>query len=237
MNARGKAPESTSPQSAVSPDPSTPATRSTRIYLVRHGEVDATWHGRVYGALDVPLSEKGRREATRAARTLAEVELAAVVSSGLSRTEHLAAELRAPRGLARRDDPELRELERGDWAGLPVADLRARFPGAWEAWFARPSVERPPGGESLGDLFTRVRPRVEHWARAHEGAELALVTHGWVIRVLVCHALGAPFELAPRLDVRTGDIIALRWSTASATPVLEAFALDAPPSSSCSDGA
>ncbi|NOT31084.1 MAG: bifunctional RNase H/acid phosphatase, partial [Planctomycetes bacterium] len=73
--------------SSKKPDPA--ASRwphATRLYLVRHGEVDAAWHGRIYGALDVPLSERGRSEAARAARTLAEVELAAVVSSGLART-------------------------------------------------------------------------------------------------------------------------------------------------------
>lgn len=201
---------------------------STRLYLVRHGEVDAAWQGRIYGALDVPLSERGRQDAQRAVRTLARVELTAVVSSGLARTEHLAASLRAARGLARLDDRELRELERGQWAGLRMDELELRWPGAFAAWFRAPGSERPPGGESLGDLFARVHPRVEHWARAHPGRELALVTHGWVIRVLVCHALAAPFELAPRLDVRTGDVVVVDWPLTGAAPVLAAFALDVP---------
>lgn len=209
----------------------TPAT--TRLYLVRHCEVDAAWHGRIYGALDVPLSERGKGDAERAARVLERIELAAVVSSGLSRTEHLAARLRAPRKLPRLDDPGLRELERGQWAGLHQDEIEARWPGAFAAWFRTPAEDRPPDGESLRDLFARVHPRVEHWARARPGASLALVTHGWVVRVLVCHALGAPFELAPRLDVRTGDIVALDWPLASGAPSLAAFALDAVPDEPC----
>ena len=62
---------------------------------MRHGEVDAAWHGRIYGALDIPLSEQGKREAERVAHALAGTPLAAVVSSGLARTEHLASGLRA----------------------------------------------------------------------------------------------------------------------------------------------
>src|SRR5262245_60312717 len=185
---------------------------ATPIYLVRHGEIEPGWQGRIYGSLDVPLSAHGMDQGRLAARALRSVELGAVVSSGLSRAEHGAACLRAERQLARVDDPELRELERGQWAGLTFSELEARTPGAWSDWFRAPATRRPPGGESLAELFARVEPRVDHWARAHPGRPLALVTHGWVVRVLVCHALRASFDLAPRLDVRTGDISLLHWA-------------------------
>ena len=64
---------------AAIPLPVSPAPSPTRLYLVRHGEVDHAWQGRIYGALDVPLSDAGRRAGERVARTLAGVELAAVV--------------------------------------------------------------------------------------------------------------------------------------------------------------
>lgn len=198
----------------------------TRLYLVRHGEVDPSWHGRLYGALDVPLSERGRREAERVAARLADVPLAAVVSSGLQRAEHGAELLRRTRTLPRADDPALRELDRGTWAGLTREDLDAREPGAFAAWIEAPSSRRPPGGESLADLRARVAPRLAHWAAACPGSALAIVTHGWVIRVAVCEALEAPLELAPRLDVRTGDIVVLDWSSHDGAPELQAFAAD-----------
>lgn len=202
--------------------------RATRLFLIRHGEVESAWQGRIYGSLDVPLSERGRAEGSSVARVLAGTDIEAVVSSGLARTEHMAACLRAARPLGRIDDPVLRELERGEWAGSLPAELEARWPGAWASWFENPSRLRPPGGESLSDLLERVRPRVEHWARLHAGRALAVVTHGWVVRVLVCHALEAPLDVAPRLDVRTGDITVLRWPCGSESerPELEAFALD-----------
>lgn len=201
---------------------------ATQIYLVRHGEVDEAWRHRVYGALDVPLSASGRREAERAARSLSAVDLGAVISSGLSRAEHGAARLRATRGLPRIEDRDLRELERGAWAGLLVRELEQRDPQAWQAWFRSPSRVRPPGGENLEDLLRRALPRIEHWAQAHAGQTIAIVTHGWVVRVLVCHALGASLDLAPRLDVRTGDIAQIRVHRGSTSLIceLEAFGLD-----------
>lgn len=200
----------------------------TRIYLLRHGEVDPAWNGRIYGALDVPLSPHGEREARRAAERLAGVELAAVISSGLTRTEFGAALLRAPRGLARCDDHELRELERGAWAGLTLAELEAREPGAFARWCAAPASERSPGGESLLDLSARVTPRFEHWLARHAGAAFALVVHGWVVRVLLCRVLGLEFDHAVRLDVRTGDLFALTRHPDGSFE-LDGFACDALP--------
>src|SRR5262245_38329927 len=121
----------------------------TRIFLMRHGEIDAGWHGKIYGSLDVPLSERGRRETQAAVASLRGARLAAVASSGLGRTEYAASALRAGRGLPRRDDSALRELDRGEWAGLSLAELEARSPGSWRAWMQAPARTRPPGGESL----------------------------------------------------------------------------------------
>lgn len=199
---------------------------STRVFLIRHGEVEASWHGRIYGSLNVPLSEQGRGEGLRVAKALDGARIANVISSGLERTEHLANCLRADRNLPRIDDPELREIERGEWAGWTRQELEARRPGAWAAWFANPAATHPRGGESLTDLLHRVLPRLEHWAQAARGSSIALVTHGWVVRVLVCNALGAPLNNAPRLDVRTGDIVVLRWPGPSqGAAAVEAFAL------------
>ena len=197
--------------------------RATRLFLIRHGEVDSAWQGRIYGALDVPLSERGREDGLRVAGALRETDLRAVVSA---RTEHMAACLRARRGLSRIDDPALRELERGEWAGRTPSEVEARWPGAWAAWFENPGTARPPGGESLNDLLLRVLPRVNHWCGAHPGASIALITHGWV-RVLVCRVIDAPFDRAPHLDVRTGDVTLIRWPNDDESgPELEAFAVD-----------
>ena len=200
----------------------------TRVYLLRHGEVDPAWNGRIYGALDVPLSAAGEREARRAAERLAGIELASVVSSGLARTEFGAALLRAPRGLSRCDDRELRELARGAWAGLSLAELEAREPGAFARWCAAPARQRSPGGESLVDLWARVEPRFEHWVARHAGTALALVVHGWVVRVILCRVLGLELDHAARLDVRTGDLFALTRQ-ADGRFELDGFACDAVP--------
>ncbi len=203
----------------------------TRVHVVRHGLVAASWRERIYGDLDVPLAPEGEAEAERAAERLRRVSLAAVVSSGLARAEFGAARIRAGRGLARRDEPALRELHRGDWTGLGFDELERREPGAWQRWHAEPEERRPPGGESLADLAARVLPALESICAAHAGAEVAIVSHSWVGRLVAAVALGLPPAACTRLRLPTGAAIAVDWPVGESgqRPTLAGFHLDRPP--------
>jgi broad specificity phosphatase PhoE len=206
-------------------------TRPTRIHLVRHGRVEDAWRGRIYGDLEVGLAPEGEEEARRAALRLSGVSLAAVVSSGLARAEFGAALLRSGRGLPRRDEPDLREIDRGGWRGSTFGDVERAAPGSIAAWRGDPAF-RPPGGESLADLLARVRARLDALAAEFAGLELAVVAHSWVGRVAACAALDLGPEAAHRFDLPTGGLVVLDWPpdpSGGLRPSLAAFAADAPP--------
>ena len=181
------------------------------MFLVRHGEVDAAWRDHIYGCLDVALSERGREEAVAAAERLRGESLAAVVSSGLARSDYGADRLNDERGVERIRRSELRELDRGDWAGRPVAHIEAKEPGALARWARRPSSIRAPGGESLADVDARVFGFLDELARAYAGESIAVVAHLWVIRVTVCRALDLHLDHAPRLELETGGMVVVDW--------------------------
>ncbi|MCB2043769.1 MAG: histidine phosphatase family protein, partial [Rhodoferax sp.] len=65
---------------------------TTRIIAVRHGETDWNAGGRIQGMRDVPLNDKGRWQADRAARQLADSDeaVAAIYSSDLARAYQTA---------------------------------------------------------------------------------------------------------------------------------------------------
>ena len=185
----------------------------TRIYLVRHGTVAPTWHGRIYGDLDVPLSAAGQDEARAVAELLRERPLSRVVSSGLSRAQFGAEAIGRARAkpLEVRVDPRWREISRGTWAGLTFQELEDRDPGAWERWSADPAEVRPPGGESLGDLLARVLPAARELVRECPGQEVAVVAHGWTLRTLVAAALGWDLAACARLVMPPASLCALDW--------------------------
>lgn len=186
----------------------------------------------------MPLSGFGQAEARRIAACLAREPLDQVVSSGLERAEYGAARIRRDRGLDRRDEPALRELARGAWAGRRFADLQPDEAAAWGAWTRDPARQRPPGGESLSDLDERVVPCIDALAGEFAGGTVAIVAHSWVLRVLVARTLGLELGAAVRLDLPTGSLTTVDWPAGGlergrggwgTRPVLAAFDADAPP--------
>lgn len=200
------------------------------VYLVRHGEVDPAWRSRIYGSLDVELSAGGRHEARSSARILRDAPIERVISSPLRRARFTADLVAGARGLEVHEHPDLREIDRGDWAGLTFAELEERDPGAHRRWLDAPLHTRPPGGESLGDLAERVRlALVATIEDAPQGPpRTAVVTaHGWVVRTLLCAAIGVPYDAADRLRMRTGSVHAIVWRDGAARQLL-GLDLDAP---------
>lgn len=183
----------------------------TRLHLVRHGRVDARWSGRLYGDLDVELSDEGRAQARRAAQRLAERPLDRVVSSDLARARYGAECIAEGRELEVSSDPALREISRGEWAGRQIEELRRERPGALEAWFEDPEAARPPGGESIADLRARVLPALAGLVAAHPGGEVAVVAHGWVIRATLGWVLGLPSTALTKLHVPPASIATIDW--------------------------
>jgi len=186
--------------------------RSTRLYLLRHGEVDGHWRDRIYGRLDVPLSTRGHEQCARIAEAFRGRTLRAVISSGLARAEAAALALRAERPeLARRDEPDLVELDRGPWAGRSKSELRASEPAGFERWERSRGVLGPPGSETLEELAARVVPRVTSLAREFEGGAIAVVAHLWVTRAAVCAALGLPVARAAQIALPPGGCAVIDW--------------------------
>jgi broad specificity phosphatase PhoE len=155
-----------------------------RLLLLRHGE--STWNaaGRWQGQADVPLSPLGERQAHEAAARLSAGDFSRLISSHLQRARRTAEILAAPLGLAVEIDPELREIDVGEWQGLTRAEIHARAPGALADWSEGRS-ESTPGGETRTHLTERARSAlVRASAPAAPGDRILLVSHGALIRNL-----------------------------------------------------
>lgn len=169
------------------------------LYLVRHGEPVAT--DLFYGHADVPLSERGRRQAEAAARALEPVSLSAIYCSDLSRAL-VGAELLAAHGEARPTPiaaRALREMHLGVLEQVPFADGRARVPElAGRSYDDMLDFRMPGGGESVRDLADRVLPYVADLFARHarppadtgRPPSIAVVAHNTVNRVILACAAG-----------------------------------------------
>lgn len=174
------------------------------LILLRHGESEANAKGLLVGRDDPPLTVRGKKQAEAAARQLLseqhDLTHAVVYTSPLGRARDTAAVLLRALALdpgALRVDERLIELDYGAFDGLAPS---AVDDAAWAAWRADPSY-RPPGGESLAELFARVEGWCEQVAEQAGDGLVVAVSHVSPIKAATCWALGTDPLLSWRMTL------------------------------------
>jgi alpha-ribazole phosphatase len=176
----------------------------TTLYLIRHGATEGNHEKRYKGSIDVPISQEGIEQVKRTAEfirlELQGRSLAAVYSSPLSRALDSAGLIAAPYGIEPVVDNDLRERHFGIWEGMTWADIRGKYPLEFQSWADNPLEHSPVGGESSIEVRDRIMPVVEEIISRHGDEEIAIVAHGGVNRVILCHLLGIPLEHMFRIE-------------------------------------
>lgn len=198
--------------------------RSTRLVLIRHGH--ALGNGGsgspavLQGRTDSPLSGLGRQEVrSLLAHLRSGPAFAAIYSSPLRRAKHTAAPL-SLQGLGSLHlCPQLQEIDCGTLDGMPVDDVRRRFPELWASNLRQQDEDfRWPGGESYREFRERCLTIVAELASRHSG-RIALVTHAGVIGQVLGAAAGlSPARWEPFRPGHTA-ITELEWSAGRSTVV------------------
>jgi len=156
------------------------------IYLLRHGDTDATEKGYFAGWTDVPLSLKGERRINKVREILKGVEFERVFVSPLCRTQETARLVAPSESWEVRE--EIKERYFGSWEGKRWEDLEQESPEEVKRWREAPFRFTPPGGESFQAVLERVVPFWEELVRGSEERVL-VVTHGGVIRSIFAYLL------------------------------------------------
>lgn len=86
-------------------------------------------------------------------------------------------------------DPELREIDFGQWENRRFAETAAVSPALVEQWARFDTDFTFPEGENVGQFLRRVRAAADRLIGTSADTVLA-VTHGGVIRTMICHLLG-----------------------------------------------
>jgi broad specificity phosphatase PhoE len=142
------------------------------------------------------LNDEGRLQAQVAAAQLDGVNLAGVYSSDLSRAIDTAEPIARAHGLEVVTDPAFREIDQGEWEGLGLKEIRARWPELWGP--ARHYGQRP-GGESPEQVQKRALEGLARVVERHNGGAVAIVSHGGTIRWIAADALGYDLEGSARI--------------------------------------
>jgi glucosyl-3-phosphoglycerate phosphatase len=150
-----------------------------RLVLLRHGQTADNAAGIWQGHRDSVLSDLGREQAAGAAGALAAYRPRLVVSSDLQRARDTAEAVAAACGLPVRLDPQLREVDVGQWQGRSTAQVRESHPELLAAMGRGEDIRRGATGETLAELAVRVGAALEDVAAELQPHELAVVVgHG-----------------------------------------------------------
>ena len=176
-----------------------------RFWLIRHAVVEENARSVLYGTMDVALCPDGLVSQAEVFRALATrlPKPAIWLVTPLSRTRRTAEQI-ALAGYPQPDlqiEPAFLEQALGDWQGLPHAQVAGLLKRPAHAFWPMAGAERPPGGESMGDVIARVGPAMESLACAHAGADVIVVSHGGAIRAAVAHALRIGAEQALHFSI------------------------------------
>jgi len=177
----------------------------TVLYLIRHGETEGAEKRRYKGSIDVPLSENGIRQMEQVSAYMPNT-LTAVYCSDLQRATRSAEVIAKPHSLSPVIVPSFRERNFGIWEGMSFDEIQLKYPDEFNAWAVNPLQFSPMQGESTFTMSERVLNSLEEIIRNHEGEHIAIVAHGGVNRIILCHLLGIPLENIFRIDQDYGAL-------------------------------
>lgn len=177
----------------------------SRFFLVRHGET--IWHhgNRYAGSTDIPLTPLGHEQAQKLARWAATARLTHLYASSMQRAIATATPSSEATGLAINIEPRIREIGFGRAEGMTSDEMKAAFPEERAAFLRDPAANFLPGGEDPREVVARASAGFADIAAAcGNDARILVVAHNTMLRLMMCHWLGAPLSeyrrMFPALD-------------------------------------
>lgn len=172
------------------------------IYLIRHTTPDVDTYKTLYGQTDLDLVDSFDTEVEGIQNQVQSQQFNTIFYSPLTRCEKLA---KALNGDLKVHDNRLKEISYGDWEMENFSSLKKDLKEWAKVFDHKPA----PNGESLSDVKTRL---LSFWNEAIEyrdGDQIAIVSHGVVMRILLTHFLEMPLKNIFKIQFNFGKVIKL----------------------------
>ena len=172
------------------------------LFLVRHGRTLVNAENRLQGRIDHSLDEVGRRQSIEIAGALRKIDR--VISSPLLRATETAAAFNQKIDV----EPRFIELDYGDFDGILQNEVPEEV---WKNW--RSDINyRPPNGESLAELNSRVCQVLNEIADEARERNVVVVSHVSPIKAAIAWAVGVEVSSSWRMLLDRGSISRIELS-------------------------
>ena len=157
------------------------ADKTTRLYLIRHGETLANRKHLLQGAADGELTDEGRSQIEQLGRHLANFQIDKIISSDLNRAYLTGAAIANHHGLKVEVNPLVREWDCGVWDGRTqkeFLEMIKHLEGGISSF-------KPEGGEHMAQVLHRAADFLAKILSEHRRKAIAVCSHGDYMRMLL----------------------------------------------------
>ena len=176
------------------------------LILIRHGQSQWNLENRFTGWTDVPLTERGRKDAVTAAQYLKEFRFDRAFTSRLIRAidtlEIILKETKQTK-VPVEQDSAFNERHYGDLQGLNKAETAQKYGQEKVTLWRRSYGTPPPNGESIADVAKRVLPffRWTILPEVHAGKCIIIAASGNSMRPLIQYMDGLDDDTTATMEV------------------------------------
>ncbi len=190
------------------------------LLLIRHGETDWNSEGRMQGRIDLPLNARGVEQAEQLAERLAQEEhVDFLYTSPLSRARATAEIIARRYGMNPIPDVRLVERSIGKLEGMTLADFKQAYPELYRLWHESKDHFRLPEGETRQECLDRIQSFLQTLRSQHDGARVALVTHGGTLSLMLAASIG--LDLTKRFPFRFDNASLSKLDLSSVLPRID----------------
>jgi probable phosphoglycerate mutase len=181
----------------------------TRIYLIRHAEADGYIYRRAHGQFNGQSTSLGYTQIECLSKRFEDITVDAIYSSDLDRTCITATALSIQRDLDIIKTPMLREVNIGIWEDLAWGDLEHNEPEMTINFGKDPASWSVEGSERYEDVQARMFKCLSEIGARHSGETVAVFSHGFSIRSLICFLLDVPSKQTYKVPYCDNSAVAL----------------------------
>ncbi len=176
----------------------------TKLYLIRHCETKFTQEKKYYGRLNIPITEKGKKQASDLKLKFEKIEIDKIYCSPLKRTIETTEIVFKNRQNEIIKNDNLIELNVGSWEGLSLEEICERDKKYYFKWLKNPHKYKIPNGESFSDIAERVLKFFDEVASLNKN--IAVISHAGVIKVMVSEILQISPEKFWNFEIGTASV-------------------------------
>lgn len=179
----------------------------TKIILVRHCQAEGNLKRFFQGKIDSDITMLGKKQIAQAAALLSAEPIDVIYSSPKQRARKTAEGINIYHEVPIIFDDRIVEIDAGKWEGVPLVEVAQIYPEQYDNWTNNPAAFHAPEGESMAQVYDRVKAALLDIAAANPDKTVCVVSHGCAIKNMMCFAHGYTVDRIKEVPLGTNTCV------------------------------